>query len=154
MWIYMHRQDSNRKSEDSWRVMGDTLTFVNRINLVAIAPHNDLASTRYCLADPGREYLIYLPLDHPHWTESWIASARFFWRFKPLVSELSMWFRRTVTVNLSHASGELAVEWFNPRTAQVIAAGKTTGKTGRSFKVPFRGEAVLYISSRKVASQQ
>lgn len=150
----MDRLDSDCKSEDARRVMGDTLKFVNRINLAAMAPHNDLATTRYCLADPGREYLIYLPLDHPHWTESWIASTRFFWRFKPLVSELSMWFRRTVTVNLSHASGELAVEWFNPRTAQVIAAGKTTGKTGRSFKVPFRGEAVLYISSRKVASQQ
>jgi hypothetical protein len=149
----MDRVDSVRKSEDAWRVIGDILKFVNRINLAAMAPHNDLASARYCLADPGREYLIYLPLDHPHWTESWIASTRFFWRFKPLVSELSLWFRRTVTVNLSHASEELSVEWFNPRTAKLITAEKTVGKASRSFKAPFRGEAVLYIYSRKVASQ-
>ena len=26
-----------------------------------MAPHNSLASTAYCLANPGREYLVYLP---------------------------------------------------------------------------------------------
>jgi hypothetical protein len=32
-----------------------------RVNLAALVPHPELASTRYCLARPGHEYLVYLP---------------------------------------------------------------------------------------------
>jgi len=31
------------------------------VNLAALVPHPELASTRYCLAKPGKEYVVYLP---------------------------------------------------------------------------------------------
>ena len=41
--------------------MGSTLTYANRMNLVAMTPQPSLSSTRYCLANPGVEYLVYQP---------------------------------------------------------------------------------------------
>jgi hypothetical protein len=41
--------------------MGDTVRFANRMELLAMAPRGDLASTRYLLADPGVEYLALQP---------------------------------------------------------------------------------------------
>ena len=41
--------------------MGMTLTFANRMNLVAMTPQPSLASTHFCLANPGEEYLVYQP---------------------------------------------------------------------------------------------
>lgn len=46
---------------DVRKAMGHTLTYANKINLVAMTPRNDLSSTAYCLANPGKEYLIYQP---------------------------------------------------------------------------------------------
>lgn len=43
------------------RAMGYTRTYANKMNLAAMTPRNDLASTSYCLADPGGEYLVYQP---------------------------------------------------------------------------------------------
>lgn len=41
--------------------MGSTLTYANRMNLVAVTPQPSLSSTHYCLANPGSEYLVYQP---------------------------------------------------------------------------------------------
>jgi hypothetical protein len=41
--------------------MGRTRAYATRMNLAAMAPHEALASTGFCLADPGKEYLVYLP---------------------------------------------------------------------------------------------
>ncbi len=43
------------------RSMGQTLTWSQRIPLAAMAPHGELASSTYCLADPGIEYLVFVP---------------------------------------------------------------------------------------------
>lgn len=52
-----------------WKIirdaMGVTLTYANRMNLVAMLPQGSLSSTGYCLANPGREYLVYQPLVKP-----------------------------------------------------------------------------------------
>jgi hypothetical protein len=148
--IYMDDLGADSKKEDARRAMGDTLTYAKRMGLASMAPRNDLASTTYCLAHPRVEYLVYLPLD-PHWTESWMASARFFWRFSPLFSKFNLWFRGlyrlTVRVDLSAASGALSVEWFNPSTGEITAAGTITGGANQDFTAPFRGDAVLYIRS-------
>ena len=47
----------------SRRAMGQTRRLVERMNLAAMTPHPELASTRYCLANPGKEYLVYQPKD-------------------------------------------------------------------------------------------
>jgi len=41
--------------------MGSTLTYANRMNLVAMTPQGGLSSTGYCLANRGVEYLVYQP---------------------------------------------------------------------------------------------
>jgi hypothetical protein len=50
---------SEAQMEDARKAMGDTRRFAKRINLTAMSPHGELSSTRYCLADPGKEYLVY-----------------------------------------------------------------------------------------------
>ncbi len=40
------------------RGMGYTLAFANRLDLAKCLPNNRLASTEYCLANPGQEYLV------------------------------------------------------------------------------------------------
>jgi hypothetical protein len=41
--------------------MGHTRRLAERVNLAAMQPRNELASTGYCLANPGNEYLVYQP---------------------------------------------------------------------------------------------
>jgi hypothetical protein len=41
--------------------MGYALTYANKMNLAAMTPRSRLASTEYCLANPGKEYLVYQP---------------------------------------------------------------------------------------------
>jgi hypothetical protein len=98
--------------------LGYILNYANRMNLVAMTPHGELASSGYALANPvasGAEYLIYLPSGG------------------------------MVTVDLSAASGPLSVEWFNPEDGTTTDGGTTTGGAVRSFNPPFSGDAVLYI---------
>ena len=80
-----------------------------------MVPRNDLTSTRYCLAHPGTEYLVYAPDGGE------------------------------VTVDLLAASGTLVVEWFDPKTGLRTDGEPTTGGASRSFAALFDGDAVLYI---------
>ena len=95
--------------------MGYTLTYANKMDMSSISPRGDLASTKYCLANSGDEYLVYLPDGGK------------------------------VTVDLSAAVGALTVEWFNPSTGKVMPTKVNTGGDNREFTAPFSGDAVLYI---------
>lgn len=100
--------------------MGYTLTYTNRMNMVAMTPQPDLCSTGYCLAkasSPGAEYLVYLPEGG------------------------------AINVDLSAASGQLLTEWFNPADGTVAGTGKVIGGAILSLTAPFSGDAVLYIYS-------
>jgi hypothetical protein len=96
---------------------GIHLIYANKINLAAMVPHNNLASTQYCLANPRKEYLVYLP-----------SSG-------------------SVTVDLSAASGMLDLEWFDPTTGITMAGETITGGANRSLTSPFSSDAVLYIKA-------
>jgi hypothetical protein len=95
--------------------MGQTLRLAQRVNLAAMTPHNDLASSTYCLANPGQEYLVYLPDGGE------------------------------VTVDLSAGSGSLRVEWLRPVDGTTTSEGTTEGGNKRAFQAPFDGDAVLYL---------
>ncbi|MEK7389600.1 MAG: DUF6298 domain-containing protein [Elusimicrobiota bacterium] len=41
--------------------LGQTLTYSKKVNLVQMRPNTALASTAYCLASPGAEYIAYQP---------------------------------------------------------------------------------------------
>lgn len=96
--------------------MGYTLDFARRMNLIEMVPENDLASSGYCLAAKGSEYLVYLPEGD------------------------------TVSVDLSDANGSVSVEWFNPNTNKTIVAEDIEGSIMQVMKSPFGSDdAVLYL---------
>jgi hypothetical protein len=45
--------------------MGLTRRCAQDLDLARMVPHGELASSGYCLADPGRDYLVYLPEARP-----------------------------------------------------------------------------------------
>lgn len=104
------RWDSVRKS------LGYTLTFAKRMNLTAMTPQNGLASSGFCLANPGDEYLIYAEKGNE------------------------------VTVDLSDSYDSFQVEWFNPNTAKTAKADKVSGGAKQTLKSPFGdADVVLYV---------
>ena len=100
------------------RAMGQTLRLAERLNLANMIPHGELVSSGYCLADPANAYVIYLPEDGE------------------------------VTVDLSAATGELAVEWIHPIEGKTTPAKAMIGGAKRTFKAPFPGSAVLHLAAK------
>jgi hypothetical protein len=135
------------------RNMGYTLTYAKRMNLVNMMPYGELASSGYALANPatsGAEYLVYLPEDRRIDTLLKKIGVEIWDRINPILQIIGVP-GNSVTVDLSGASGELLVEWFNPNIGVIIDGGNTNGGAIRSFTAPFRGDAVLYIhTSRSV----
>jgi hypothetical protein len=100
------------------RAMGDAARYSARVNLARMAPRGDLASTGYCLADPGREYLALQPE----------AGA--------------------LEVTLPDEKGSYAVEWVDVATGRQLsgAARVESGKT--RFVPPVEGPAVLHLRAQ------
>lgn len=119
------------------RSMGQTLVVSKRINLTKMLPRRDLASSGYCLANPGVEYLVYLPSDQRD--ESRLAE-----KLGPPA--------QSVKVDLSDAFGTFNVEWFNPATNEFTRAGSIEGGAGRSLTAPFGGPAILHLAIAKARS--
>ena len=122
------------------RTMGMALSYANRMNLSAIRPRGELASSGYCLANPGEEYLAYVPLEVP-----WIESRRFLRRLKRPIMNVRRLFATKVTVDLSAHVEEFSVEWLNPATGEIKKDGSIRGGKKLSLTAPFRGDAVLYM---------
>ena len=78
------------------RTIGHALKLSRRVDLGTLTPHNDLASTKYCLANPGKEYLVYLPDGGD------------------------------VTLDLSAEQATFTVEWLNPHTGETTAGDAIT----------------------------
>ena len=104
-----------RDAEAARRAMGHARRYAERIDLAASRPAGELASTRYCLAVPGREYLVYLPDGG------------------------------AVTVDLSAAKGKLSAEWMHPITGKITPGEAVEGGGKRTLKAPFAGDAVLFV---------
>ena len=62
-WMARHGHNFTRlwAWEPIRRSMGYTLRYSRRMNLAATRPRGELSSTGYCLANPGVEYLVFLP---------------------------------------------------------------------------------------------
>jgi hypothetical protein len=102
--------------------MGDTLRFAQRMDLIAMAPREDLSSTGYALANPGEEYLVLAPGG---------AAAPFTVRLEP---------------------GTYAAEWFAVERRATVPGEDTTVQTSMdtSFSAPSEasGPTVLYLKRR------
>lgn len=102
--------------EPTRRAMGDTRRYAERMNLASMLPHPELVSSRYCLADPGEEYLVYLPEGGP------------------------------VTLDLCAHAGQFAVEWYFPTLGRAIPGARPLeGGDFAATVTPYTGDAVLYL---------
>src|SRR5262245_49312297 len=97
--------------------MGQTLVYANKMNLAAMTPRGDLASTAYALANPGAEYLVYQPTAGSTITVNLVPGAYTYEWFNPSTG------RTVETGSLTAAAGD------------------------RSFAPPFSGDAVLYLKA-------
>jgi len=80
-----------------------------------MTPQGALASAGHSLAAPGTEYVVYLPDDGE------------------------------ATVDLSAATGELAVEWVHPVQGTLTPRAAIAGGAKRTLTAPFDGDAVVRI---------
>ena len=119
-WAFVGGITKDQRDYPDWeptrRAMGDTLRYARRMNLAPMTPRPELASTRYCLANPGQEYLVYLPDGG------------------------------SVTLNLLGAAGDFAVEWFLPQLGRTFPGARPLAGGDFAVTVaPFTGDAVLYL---------
>jgi hypothetical protein len=97
------------------QAMGVAHHLADRIPLASMTPHGELASSAFCLADPGKDYVVYLPKGGE------------------------------VTVDLRLASGQIIAEWIHPVDGKTVLGEKTLGGAKRTLQAPFSGDAVLHL---------
>lgn len=102
-------QDSARAAMGQVRRMGE------RVNLSRMKPEGQLSATGYCLADRGREYVVF---QHD---------------------------KGEFTLDLKDAPGRFHAEWLDVNAARFIPSRTVEGGTARTFTTPFPGPAVLYL---------
>lgn len=100
------------------KAMGDTLRYANKMDMQSMKPAGNLASSGYCLAKPGWEYLLYFPSG------------------------------KSATLDLSNASGNFALEWFNPVSEETLSGGMVAGGGNVSFNAPSGDNWVLYLKRK------
>jgi hypothetical protein len=102
-------QDSARQA------MGQVRRWAERVDLAAMKPEERIATTGYCLASRGEEYLV----------------------FQSNKGEFD--------VDLRDAPGNFQVIWFNVNMDREQAGKPVEGGSMRTFTTPFPGPAALYL---------
>lgn len=97
------------------RAQGQVRRYAERMSLATAVPCGEISSTRYCLASPGREYLVFQPMEG------------------------------LFSVDLTGAPGEFSCEWFDPSRDRLFKAPHIPGGGVRLFENPYPGPAVLYL---------
>ena len=95
--------------------LGRAAEWAERIDLTHMTPCEWVSSTKYCLADPGKEYLIYQP-----------ESGSF-------------------KVNLYGADKTFEVEWYRPLTGEIIEGRSFCCPSAVDFTPPCDGEVLLHL---------
>jgi len=106
----------NPEHDPTRRAMGLARKFSERLDLAALTPCPDLASTQYCLANPGKAYLVYQPE------------------------------QKNQTFELEIEPGSYQVQWTDCQTGQATSPVlKQIEKRRQTFAPPFETPAVLYL---------
>ena len=123
--IYLESNLANLSADENVRSsMGYALKYSQFVNLSSMSPSSELCSTSYCLINPGREYLVYVPSGG------------------------------TVRVDLSAASGSFIASWFSPLTGQTTSGGTVSAGIPVLFTSPINRDAVLYLEATPALSSQ
>ncbi len=107
-----------------YAALRDNMGYINnlakRVDLKNMKPRADMTTTRFCLANPGKEYIVY----YPHFTI-------------------------TATIDLSDVEGELEIEWFIPSINRTVKAPATIkGGYFNVIEAPTSMDAVLYLKKK------
>lgn len=107
--------------------MGESRRWATRLDLRRVIPRGELASTGYCLAEPGQEYLVYVPAG--------VSSLQ------------SMDFRaaRPVTINLTGATGMFVAEWIDVEAGTTLRSERIEGGGERLLTMPVPGDMLLHL---------
>lgn len=114
------------------RNLGYARHIAEKMDLNVCIPHNELCTSTYCLANPGSEYLCYLPAGGSE------------------------------GLDLTEAEGIYDIEWLNPATGVTTEGGgvfeeewrnsvpgmDVSGGKGYIIHAPFEGPAVLYLHKK------
>ncbi len=99
------------------RSLGYTLLYTRRMDLSRAVPTADVASTGYCLAERGRQYLVYRPGDAGE------------------------------SVRVKLEPGTYRYEWFDPTGGSQVSPGTRTVADGDTqFSCPVKGDSVLFLT--------
>jgi hypothetical protein len=110
-------QNADAKWDPIRHSMGCTLQYARRMDLAQTRPAPDLASTAYCLADPGKQYIVYRPQGQAD----------------------------PVTVKLK--AGTYRYEWFDPASGRQASVGtKAVTEAEARFPCPLQGDAALSLT--------
>jgi hypothetical protein len=115
------------------RNLGYSLDYARKMNLAEMYPHPELCSSSYCLANPGREYLVYVPLP-----AGWMTRAMQLFGKVPTAQ---------VTMDIPTVSGTMKVEWLNTSTGETITNVTKVEGSKQTFQSPFNADSVLYLVS-------
>ena len=112
------------KNYPDYAPLRDNMGYINdlakRVDLKNMKPRADITTTRYCLANPGKEYLVY----YPHFTS-------------------------TATIDSSDVEGEMSIEWFIPSLNRYIKAPATIkGGYFNAIEAPTSMDAVLHLKKK------
>jgi hypothetical protein len=129
--LFMDQYDGailGKPNDPQWEpvraAMGHTRRLAEKMNLAIATPQDALASTTWCLATPGEEYVIYQPKpDEAFSVDLKAGSYRVEW--------------------INPASGAIT------NGDRVVAASGA-----QEFKAPFEGDAVLFLRAEKADSSR
>jgi hypothetical protein len=114
--LFMEDLSPSPTWQDSARLgMGQTRRYAERMNLAAMTPDQKVASSRFCLAHRGQEYLVF-QAD-----------------------------RGEFTVDLTDAPGTFRAEWLDVHRDRVVPARPVQGGKVVRFPTPFPGPSALYL---------
>ena len=113
--LYMDDLARDEAHDKVRRAMGSARRYAERFDLAAMTPRPELCSTRYCLANPGKQYLVYAPQG------------------------------AEVKIDLSAEQGKFAVEWFDTLVGTTQAGDTIDGGAERTLQSPSAADAVMYL---------
>jgi CubicO group peptidase (beta-lactamase class C family) len=99
------------------RSLGYTLRYARRMDLAKTRPSPDVASTKYCLAYPGNQYVVFKPADAGD------------------------------SVTVKTEPGTYTYEWFDPIGGKQPSGGtRALTEEAARFSCPVQGDAVLFLT--------
>lgn len=152
--------------------MGWVRAYAERMNLAAMTPHPELASTEYCLANAGVEYLVYQPKTGERFSvELKAGTYRYEW-FNPSKSQIAgsgdiqaagggqqfnspfagnavLYLKTRMTVDLSDSKGLLTARRLNPRDSTWNRSFEVASSSRTEFQAPGLFDCVQYLSAQK-----